>query len=136
LPWYYFFVHSSDALQAVVTALYCKILVILGLAFPMAEVISAKVPHGYYQLFYVYLYVGSLLFLLFIYVDLLRTRRKQRLLIAASKKNAEETDAKKVKDGDDESSCSSDSSDTNEDLVPRPRVHYGSFYLRLGAVCE
>jgi hypothetical protein len=39
----------SDALQATVTALYCKILVILGLAFPMAEVISENVPKGYYQ---------------------------------------------------------------------------------------
>jgi hypothetical protein len=40
---------SSDALQATITALYCKILVILGLAFPMAEVISENVPKGYYQ---------------------------------------------------------------------------------------
>ena len=45
----FFFLFSSDALQATVTALYCKILVILGLAFPMAEVISENVPKGYYQ---------------------------------------------------------------------------------------
>ena len=67
---------NSDALQAVVTALYSKILVILGLAFPMAEVISDNVPKGYYQLFYVYLFLGSLLYLLFIYFDLLRTRAR------------------------------------------------------------
>jgi len=65
-----------DALQAIVTALYCKLLVILGLAFPMAEAISDAVPKGYYQLFYVYLFVGSLLFLLCTYVDMLWTRVK------------------------------------------------------------
>ena len=48
--------------------------IILGLAFPMAEVISDNVPRGFYQLFDVYLFLGSLLFLCFIYVDLLRTK--------------------------------------------------------------
>jgi hypothetical protein len=46
---FYILQFYSDALQATVTALYCKILVILGLAFPMAEVISDNVPKGYYQ---------------------------------------------------------------------------------------
>jgi hypothetical protein len=63
----------------VVTALYCKILVILGLAFPMAEVISENVPQGYYQLFYVYLFLGSLVFLGVINIDLLRTRAKEAI---------------------------------------------------------
>ena len=40
----------------------------------MAEVMSAKVPQGYYQLFYVYLYLGSLLFLASVYIDVLRTK--------------------------------------------------------------
>ena len=66
----------SDALQSIVTALYCKILVILGLALPLAEVISVNVPQGYYQLFYVYLFLGSLLFLFGIHVDIFRTRYK------------------------------------------------------------
>ena len=69
-----FHCHFSDALQSIVTALYCKILVILGLALPLAEVISVNVPQGYYQLFYVYLFLGSLLFLFGIHIDLIRTR--------------------------------------------------------------
>ena len=69
-----FFFNFRDALQSVVTALYCKLLIILGLAFPMAEVISKKVPKGYYQLFYVYLFLGSLVFLLATYIDLWRTK--------------------------------------------------------------
>ena len=56
------------------TALYCKILVILGLALPLAEVISDNVPQGYYQLFYVYLFLGSLLFLIGINIDVCRTK--------------------------------------------------------------
>ena len=67
-------IHFSDALQSIVTALYCKILVILGLALPLAEVISVNVPQGYYQLFYVYLFLGSLLFLFGIHIDLGYTR--------------------------------------------------------------
>jgi len=70
---------QSDALQETVSALYCKVLIILGLAFPMAEVMSAKVPQGYYQLFYVYLYLGSLLFLASVYIDVLRTKAQMKV---------------------------------------------------------
>ena len=68
------FFFSRDALQSIVTALYCKILVILGLALPLAEVISEHVDPGYYQLFYVYLFLGSLIFLFGIHIDIIRTR--------------------------------------------------------------
>ena len=56
------------------TALYCKILVILGLALPLAEVISEHVDQGYYQLFYVYLFLGCLVFLIGVHIDIIRTR--------------------------------------------------------------
>ena len=102
-----------------VTALYCKLLIILGLAFPMAEVISVQVPKGYYQLFYVYLFLGSLIFLLATYIDLWRTKASWAL-----------TDKFKKNGGNH------DSVDGIAHKLPRPRVHYGSFYLRLGAVCK
>ena len=70
----YYISTFSDSLQEIVTALYCKLLIILGLAFPMAEQISPAVSIGTYQLFYVYLYLGSLLFLVFVYIDLCRTK--------------------------------------------------------------
>jgi hypothetical protein len=57
-----------------VTALYAKILIILGLALPLSEVISAAVGPEYFQLFYVYLFIGSLIYLLFVYIDLLQER--------------------------------------------------------------
>ena len=169
---------SSDALQSIVTALYCKILVILGLAFPMAEVISDSVPHGYYQLFYVYLFLGSLLFLLFIYIDLLRTRARQSLISRRRKRResksasnhanmltnqlnrsgrdsgsglggSELSPGGSVSDGDDLTDARGgrqvgvaalmgrgSNSSSKENLLPRPRVHYGSFYLRLGCVSK
>ena len=114
------YVNFRDSLQAVITALYCKILVILGLAFPMAEVISENVPKGYYQLFYVYLFMGSLIYLFTVYVDLLKTRAKR------PKKSH-------IPDDDQLDSPKKNISDHN---YTRPRVHYGSFYLRLGAVCK
>ena len=50
----------------------------------MAEQISHEVSIGTYQLFYVYLYLGSLLFLVFIYFDLIRTKAKS---VVVSKKD-------------------------------------------------
>ncbi len=117
-----------------VTALYCKILIILGLAFPMAEVISDNVPKGYYQLFYVYLFLGSLMFLLIIYIDLLKTKAT---MAVTSKRRARRSASTATA-----AAISTASSNNDTDLVdggqkvPRPRVHYGSFYLRLGAVCK
>lgn len=122
--------HGSDALQAVVSALYCKILVILGLAFPMAEVISLNVPKGYYQLFYVYLFLGSLLFLLCIYIDLLRTRASWAMANRMCRKS---TNPATNEEAQNHESDIVDGGGVGP-KIPRPRVHYGSFYLRLGTV--
>ena len=90
----------------------------------MAEVIAEKVPKGYYQLFYVYLFLGSLVFLLATYIDLWRTKASEAL-------------AYKLKSRHNSTRASSEQ-DFVDGLsrLPRPRVHYGSFYLRLGAVCK
>lgn len=39
----------SDALSKALSALYAKLLVVLGLAFPVTEVIANGVTDGYYQ---------------------------------------------------------------------------------------
>lgn len=44
----HFFFHS-EALSKALSALYAKLLVVLGLAFPITEVIAGGVPDGYYQ---------------------------------------------------------------------------------------
>ena len=125
----FFVLFFRDALQSIVTALYCKILVILGLAFPMAEVISKNVPKGYYQLFYVYLFLGSLVFLTAVYIDLWRTKVSWALS-NKKRKNEQNSSNRRISEA-------SDAADFVDGIskLPRPRSNYGSFYLRLGTVC-
>ena len=133
----------------------------------MAEQISHEVSIGTYQLFYVYLYLGSLLFLIFIYFDLIRTKAKN---VVVSKKdivmkkastisqsennssstsnrlecqistsqNRQRTSVNSNSGGGDRENNTQEKTSTVESLpvIPRPRVHYGSFYLRVGCVCK
>ena len=62
----------SDSFQAAVSALYAKLLVILGLALPLAEVLSDNISLDYFNLFYVYLFLVSTLYLLLVYCDLVQ----------------------------------------------------------------
>ena len=134
----------------------------------MAEQISHEVSIGTYQLFYVYLYLGSLLFLVFIYFDLIRTKAKSvvvskkdivmkktstlsqsennsssqmtsnRLECQISSQNRQRTSVNSNSGGGENENNSQDKTSTIENLpvIPRPRVHYGSFYLRVGCVCK
>ncbi|EZA50595.1 hypothetical protein DMN91_004379 [Ooceraea biroi] len=120
---------GCDALATTLSALYGKLLVVMGIAFPMAEVISTYIPPSFYEAFYLYLYFGSMIFLVYMYAMLFRDGK---------------TKPKKQKDVCDLDSSRSSSgaggdSDTPETGCPhvnpvRPVQHYGSFYLRMGAV--
>lgn len=48
--------------------------VILGIALPITEILSNRIPAEFYQGFYVYLYVVSIAFVTFIYVSQLRRK--------------------------------------------------------------
>lgn len=61
----------SEALATTISALYGKLLVIMGIAFPMAEVISTFIPPSFFEVYYLYLYIGSMLFLFFMYISVL-----------------------------------------------------------------
>ncbi|KAG8226015.1 hypothetical protein J437_LFUL004136, partial [Ladona fulva] len=65
---------GDDALTTALSALYAKLLVVLGIALPVTEVISTQVPPYFYQGFYLYLYGGSLLFVFLMHAILLRQR--------------------------------------------------------------
>ncbi|CAL1685339.1 unnamed protein product [Lasius platythorax] len=120
---------GCDALATTLSALYGKLLVVMGIAFPMAEVISTYIPPSFYEAFYLYLYFGSMIFLVYMYAMLFRDGK---------------TKPKKQKDVCDLDSSRSSSgaggdSDTPETGCPHvhpgcPVQHYGSFYLRMGAV--
>ena len=45
-----------------------------GLSFPLSEVLSTRISSEYFQIFYLYLFSGSLIYLSFVYCDLLREK--------------------------------------------------------------
>ncbi|KAG8226013.1 hypothetical protein J437_LFUL004134 [Ladona fulva] len=64
---------GNAALAATLSAFYCKLVVVLGLAIPVTEAVAQASPtSGFHEAFQLYLYHGSLLFLLFTYATLLR----------------------------------------------------------------
>ncbi|XP_076620328.1 proton channel OtopLc isoform X1 [Colletes latitarsis] len=129
---------GCDALATTFSALYGKLLVVMGIAFPMAEVISTYIPPSFYEGFYLYLYFGSMIFLVYTYTTLVRDSRPK------SRRSAACCFTKKQKDVCDlDSSRSSSGAGGDSDAVDaayphvaavRPAQHYGSFYLRMGAV--
>lgn len=66
--------YFSDALSSSLSLLYAKIIVIIGIALPVTEVLTSRIPTIVYQSFYVYLYVISILFVVFVYTAHMRTR--------------------------------------------------------------
>lgn len=119
---------ENDSLVIMLSAVYAKLLVVMGISFPLAEVISHKIPASYYEGFYLYLYLGSISFLIYVYLFLLRSNNpkagsffRQVLKRVGSVAN---------------------SIGTMEPGTPAPNkrryndaaAHCGSFYLRLGAL--
>ncbi|XP_055371549.1 proton channel OtopLc isoform X2 [Condylostylus longicornis] len=138
-------IKAGDALATTFSALYGKLLVVMGIAFPMAEVISTYIPPSFYEVYYLYLYVGSMLFLLFMYATLLWGRPKIVTPKKSPKKKASATNssASDSMEESDTESCSSEEKRRQAAAKRRPSLlapiggkhyHYGSFYLRMGAV--
>ena len=100
----------SDALTTALSALYAKLIVVLGIALPVTEILSAKAPPAFYQGFYLYLYLGSVFFVAYMYAAHLKTRAVFTLL-----KNYEKHQK-------------------NSLGIKKRVARYGSFYLRVGAV--
>ncbi|KAL1509108.1 hypothetical protein ABEB36_003902 [Hypothenemus hampei] len=112
---------DNNDFTIILSALYAKLLVVLGIAFPITQVISDKVHLFYYQGFYLFLYLGSIAFITYEYVSFVKERAIKEVI-----KNMKDDFAKEL--------------DPNEDLVERgnysskPAKKYGSFFLRLGAI--
>lgn len=67
--------HSDNAMTGALSAFYAKLIVVLGIAFPVTDILAVKAPNAFYQGFYLFLYIGSISFVVFMYIDHLRTRR-------------------------------------------------------------
>lgn len=113
---------GHEALSKAISALYAKLLVVLGLAFPVTEVISDGVPDTYHQGFYLYLYTVSIMFIVFHYANLMR-RNTVRVFPPDS--------------ADDHEKNEKNGKYTPSEKIKHPKENisrYGSFYLRLGAI--
>ncbi|XP_037030150.1 proton channel OtopLc-like isoform X4 [Bradysia coprophila] len=101
---------GDDALSSALSALYAKIIVILGVALPITEILTSRIPKNIYTGFYLYLYVVSIAFVVFVYTAHVRNRAVFSLLKTYHEK-------------------------TNSGYTMKKRVpHFGSFYLRVGAI--
>lgn len=127
---------AADGLTSVLSALYAKLLVIIGLCFPMAEVISHRIPIGWYEGFYLYMYLGSILFLVITYACRKSKKGNNYQIITMVRAwICWSSDADDIKKSNKPrfTLSSTDSSIEDEPLSKAPS-HFGSFYLRLGAV--
>jgi len=143
---------ANDSLQRVLTSLYANILVIFGLVLPLTTIKSGT-DQTHFEVFYIFLFLGSLLFLIFVYMDLLHT--KTRVVVKNHRKKRSLLTVKESIGDSGRSSKSSSSAgrvkkesqlltglpsdllhnvDSFNSLLPRPSAHYGAFFLRLGTV--
>lgn len=88
---------ANDALTSTLSAFYAKVLVVLGFSFPITDVLTEKAPNKFYQGFYLYLYIGSIVFVAFMYIDHLRSRRSQRFAANNNKGEKFQRKASKLK---------------------------------------
>lgn len=70
----FYYYGFSDALSAALSALYAKMIVIIGIALPVTKILTSRVSSIVYQSFYVYLYAISIIFVIFVYVVHIRAR--------------------------------------------------------------
>ncbi|XP_050528514.1 proton channel OtopLc-like isoform X2 [Daktulosphaira vitifoliae] len=153
---------GSQALATTLSALYGKLLVVMGIAFPMSEVISTHIPHSFYEGYYLYLYFGSMSFLFYMYGMLLEGKPTMK---PSNDDNYADSDSETSSSGglesesvsicfqENEKSVTNHTKATSIDLnhwshvhhhrgrrnsnhliLPSTFQHYGSFYLRMGAV--
>jgi len=105
---------SDDILTSTLSAFYGKLLVVLGIALPITAAILPNSTATTYDGFYLYLYLGSLLFLCYMYAGVM----KEEVALSVSRKtSAFEMSSKRMK---------------GAGSTQEHQVRYGSFYLRMG----
>ncbi|XP_035213549.1 proton channel OtopLc-like isoform X2 [Stegodyphus dumicola] len=133
---------ASDSLLIMLSGIYAKLLVVMGICFPVAEVISKKIPVSYYEGFFLYLYGGSISFLLFMYCFILRSERCCKSLVCkkginsclrSMSKSNNSVPQSEEENGSFRNSNKSLNHPSKQNKVSVVKEH-GNFYLRLGAV--
>ncbi|KAL1116295.1 hypothetical protein AAG570_005790 [Ranatra chinensis] len=134
---------GAQALATTLSALYGKLLVVMGVAFPMAEVISTHIPPSFYEGFYLYLYFGSMAFLFYMYAMLLRDDQTPKKVPPPAEEitGGQSREPPITSSESDECESGRDTNPSYATDIDFSRTkhlvnfqHYGSFYLRMGAV--
>ncbi|KAJ8922686.1 hypothetical protein NQ315_007718 [Exocentrus adspersus] len=107
---------ANEAMVHTISAFYAKILVILGLALPVTDAI-ATFQHDKFDGFYIYMYLGSILFLIYMYVTHLKEKTKQENWMYVACRGKPEFPSTEYQ---------------NRSLKKDAYFHYGSFYFRMG----
>uniref|UniRef100_A0A1B0CCI9 Uncharacterized protein n=1 Tax=Lutzomyia longipalpis TaxID=7200 RepID=A0A1B0CCI9_LUTLO len=105
---------GEDAISTALSALYAKLIVVLGIALPVTDILSVRGHASFYQGFYLYLYLVSVAFVTYMYVAHVRSRTLFTILNSYHEKTGESLNRLGLK----------------QEKIAR----YGSFYLRVGAV--
>ena len=158
---------ARDAFQRVSSAIYGQLLILLGLLVPLSGPAHSDSSDldivGYFDLFYIFLLLVSVLFLIFVFIDLVGARTQESLVLRRRRRSVEKVKLK-LADSEADSGRSSKSSSElgkicrnrgprgreEENLQPvqvqlereesfsslllKPTAEYGSFFLRLGTV--
>lgn len=118
---------KSDMLVMILSAMYAKLLVVMGIAFPLAQVISPLIQPWFQKAFHLFLYVVSITFLVYAYLFLMR-KRQPAVVRLLSRVVSARSKVPLAKDA------------LNNLEMSMSAAHFeharncGSFYLRVGAV--
>lgn len=105
----------SDSFTLTLSALYAKLIFVLGIAFPVTDILTptrAESSKNFYQGFYLFLYTTSVAFVIFVYATHLKNRQLFSIIDTYEARSGDKnalSDKKKI-------------------------IRYGSFYLRVGAI--
>ncbi|KAK4311568.1 hypothetical protein Pmani_016930 [Petrolisthes manimaculis] len=128
---------GNDSLIAAISAVYGKLLVVMGMGIPVAQFITHEIPGSFYNGFYLYLYIGSIVFLVYAYMFLLQT-----VPLPSFNMKAKLRALKRMASGD----CNVHESEADIESDPGSTTGYfrkhkyglaenhGSMYLKMGAV--
>ncbi|CAG0882994.1 unnamed protein product, partial [Cyprideis torosa] len=138
---------SSATFWRMLSLLYCKILVVMGLAFPIAELMSDETDVKLnFRGFYLYLTLGSLFFLSFIYVRMFIFENKyaiKRLKKFSGLPSFESVDVEIRRSGSSGGNLNASvesglgslkQSEVLHFVKQEESIHFGSFYLRVGVL--
>ncbi|XP_053663708.1 proton channel OtopLc-like [Anopheles marshallii] len=104
---------ARNHLGTALSALYAKLLIIMGVTLPVTELVASGAPANFHHPFYLYLHGVSILFCTYLYVA--RWRRQAHLDFLAQ--------------------CPDGAEGAVKPAAPVPaHSHSGSFYLRIGAI--